>query len=780
MKKLPLLPRCAIPLVFALVAGCGSAHTGTANDSAAGAGGAEPTGPGEPITTDPGELVTLEPNPGPAAEATELRQKLDELGGLSAAGLAERFPSELTPAAGYDLASVAGLDKIQASTLKLGDAELAQLRARGFSITDEHPFPSFVYGYATLYLEDLPLYVSADSILNTVHLSYESILEALEQSLLSSELDQLLSGMHERLRSGDLAGADASSTTDADLFLAVARSLLAGDLVEPKAGADVTQVRKLVELAEKGQGTADISLFGVARTDEDFSQFKPRSHYTDTPELSRYFRAMIWLGRVDLRLLETQRDGTQLFRRRQLETALLLRRLIGTELRPHFDRVDRTVAAFVGEPDYMVLSELDALMSDLGIAENEGLEGFSDQQLAQAIIDGDYGRQRISSHIMINGSGQGTLPLSRSFALLGQRYVLDSHVFSNVVFDRINDDPQLKRMMPSPLDVAFAALGNDQAGQLLAPELSRFETTGYPSALAKMRLLSDAHPDEFWSGSLYTLWLSALRELSPSATAAAADAGTLFPVARSEAWGRRLLSTQLASWAELRHDTVLYAKQSYTGGESCEFPDAYVDPYPEFFGALSAYGTRGAALLDSLDLGSATPELVGRVRDHFALVTQVSDQLKAMAEHERSGAELTPEMMEFINEAVVVQAVCGGAYFESGWYRRLFFDPSKGVEVSPTIVDVHTQPTEDGAPVGRVLHVGTGTPRLMVVIAEGCSGPRAYAGLAASYREKITKDFLRLDDPTWAMGYHLEPEVPWMQELVTGSLAQPFADNDDP
>ena len=34
------------------------------------------------------------------------------------------------------------------------------------------------------------------------------------------------------------------------------------------------------------------------------------------------------------------------------------------------------------------------------------------------------------------------------------------------------------------------------------------------------------------------------------------EAETLPQIAKTEAWGRRLLNTQLASWAELRHDTI--------------------------------------------------------------------------------------------------------------------------------------------------------------------------------------------------------------------------------
>jgi hypothetical protein len=717
---------------------------------------APPPGGGTQVQP-PGTAVTVTSTAAAAAEQARLTEALGALDGLSAADFAGRFAASVATAPHYDRATIAGLDTIQASSLALNESELAALDAQGFAIIGRKYFPSFTYGYQTLYLEDLPLYVSADSILDALHVSYDSILKTLEQQQLSGELSALLTGMHARLRAGSGQDLGSDVVHDADLFIAVARSLLAGSEVGPVAGGSSKDVHDLVALAEAAGGVKTFQLFGVLRKDEDFSQFKPRGHYTDSVELTRYFKAMMWLGRIDLRLLETESDGSQVFRRQQLEVMLLLRELIDTELRVHFDRVDRSVAAFVGEPDYMVLSQVDSLVADLGIKTLTDVAGISDDVLAQAIIDGGYGAQRISSHIMINGA-QGTLPLSRSFALLGQRYVIDSHVFSNVVYDRVGD-----RMMPDPLDVAFAALGNNRAGALLAPQLAKYDASGYPGALAKMRLLVDEHPAEFWDASLYTLWLSALRGLSPSD--GEEETPRLFPVARTEAWQRRVLNSQLASWAQLRHDTILYAKQSYTGGAVCDFPDAYVDPYPQFFARVAAYAMRGLALLDDLALPDAA--FNERLRAHFSLVTDVAKRLQAMAEHERTGAEFTPEMLAFINEAVVVQAVCGGGDFQSGWYKKLFFNPYAALEPDPTIADVHTQPTDEaGNFVGHVLHVGTGLPHAMVVVAEGCSGPRAYAGLVSSYREKVTKDFERLDDPTWAGQWRGEPEVPWMQDLV--------------
>lgn len=753
--------------------GCGSdgAQPGTPRPgAAAGASGSAGAAPGTPV--DAGDVVSIIPTAESERQAAELQGQLSELEGLDASGVLSRYPTAFQAAPSYDVGAIAGLDRVQSSALQLNPAELAQLGARGFVITDNRAFPSFAYGYSTIYLEDLPVYISADSILDAVHRSYDDMLKLLEEQALLPELEALLAGMHQKLTNG---ASDSVAGKDADLFLAVARSLLAGRPIAPQAGAAASESDQLFELAQAAQGTRDVELFGVLRRDEDFSQFEPRGHYTDSPALARYFKAMMWLGRVDLRLIETQPDGAQVFRRRQLDAMLLLADLVRGDLRPRFDRVDRTISAFVGAPDYMTLPQVDELLSALGVASSADVAALSDEVVAQAIIDGGFGAQRISSHIIVAGAPGTTLPLSRSFALLGQRYVLDSHVFSNVVYDRVASKPL--RLMPSPLDAAFAALGNDQAAELLAPELGQYETSGYPSALAKVRLLADAHPAEFWDQSLYNQWLGALRELSPRRASASEAAAELFPVARTEAWGRRLINTQLASWAQLRHDTILYAKQSYTSGAECDFPDGYVDPYPGFYAALAALGARGQELLAELDLSRAPAVTRQRAVTYFQELTAVMQQLQAIAEHQRTGAELTPEMLAFINDAVVVQDVCGGGHVESGWYKRLFFNPSTAVEADPTIADVHTQPTDEaGNPVGRVLHVGTGAPRLMVVVAEGCSGPRAYAGLASSYREKVTENFERLTDEDWLDTWFEEPEPEWMADLVHGRASGDVTD----
>jgi len=697
------------------------------------------------------------------AELDDLLKQIEAAKDMTAQDFSEKYKVPFTSGISYDPAAAAGLPIIQSSPLALTQDELNVLKQNGFVISEAKRFPGFVYGYQSLYGQDLPLFVSADSILYAVHRSYDDILRAVEEASLISELTTMLGEMRSALSSGGASALGAQARADADVYLAVAQSLLTSKVLAPVGGGDAALIADLVAKAQAHEGARQVTLFGVNR-DMDFSQFKPRGHYTDSPELEKYFKAMMWLGRVDFRMLETQQDGSQVFQRRQVEGALALRDLMGDSTQSRWGRVDGAIQAFVGESDYMTLPELSSLLKDLGVTDVADLAKVADDKIAQAIIDGGYGTQRISSHIMVNGLGGATLPLSSSFALFGQRYVVDSHVFSNVVYDRVQGG-KVKRMMPDPLDAAFAALGNNQAGQLLGPQLTQHS---YSPDLHAMRLLVDAHPDSFWQGNLYNHWLTSLRELSPSADIADFKAAGLPEVAATEAWGRRLLNTQLASWAELRHDTILYAKQSYTGGATCEFPDAYVDPYPRFYQGIRELAAKGSDVANVLDL-SAQPWLADKIPAYFNKLQEVAARLGEMAEHQRTGTPFTPEQMDFINDAVVVQLGCGSPDGADGWYADLFFHNFTSPDFDPTIADVHTQPTDEfGNPVGKVLHVGTGMARLMVMTVETCSGPRAYAGLVSSYFERITENYERLSDEPWAdeILTKTPADVPWMTDIV--------------
>jgi hypothetical protein len=285
-----------------------------------------------------------------------------------------------------------------------------------------------------------------------------------------------------------------------------------------------------------------------------------------------------------------------------------------------------------------------------------------------------------------------------------------------------------------------------------------------------MRTLIDAQPADYWQSSLYTSWVAALRTLSPGASGTALDAEGLPSVARGDAWSRRILSTQLASWAQLRHDTILYAKQSYTVSTSCEFPDAYVEPYPEFFYAIARYAELGRTLVADLQL-ARSPQIGGVVGSYFENTARIATVLGEMAEAQRTGMPHTTEQIAFINNAIRVQAPGSGPPLHTGWYKDLYYDLSDALELDPTIADVHTDPGGQVPPRGpSVLHVGTGYPRPIIVSVDTCVGPRAYAGVVSSYHEHIEPGLSRLTDSEWLeQRVNSAAEVPWLAPALGGS-----------
>jgi hypothetical protein len=704
--------------------------------------------------------------PPPIGDEEARRRILDKVGaanGLTTEQLGSLYPATFVNTIGYDPELAVGMDRIQASSLRLDQVEIDMLKRNGFVVTDRNHFPTFTYGYRTIYADHLPLYVSADSILEAVHRSYDEILTSIETYSLAPTMRSLLDGMHAAV----VTMPDDETKKDLDLYLAVARSLLAGSNQPPMAGGSAASFADFMAAISSASGVLRVSLFGSERV-EDFSQYVPRGHYTDSEELKRYFRTMMWLGRTDFRLLETQSDGTRKLMRRQVDATFAIHELLDETRMKAYRAVDDTIRAFVGEQDYLTIDQVQSIAKNLGITSRADLARLSDVELAGGLGQTTFGQQRVASHFMVNGGAVATLPLSLSFAFLGQRYVLDSHVFSRVVWDRVPDRPNVpRRMMPNPLDVAFAALGNNQAAALLAPELSRYH---YAAELAIGRIVADEHGADYWQSNLYNLWMSSLRGLSPPADLRTNGTSGLFTVARTEAWGRRILNTQLASWAELRHDTLLYAKQSYTGVPVCEFPDAYVDPYPRFFAAIEAFATRGQELVSRLPFGEYVP-IGQRLGTYFDGLGSAAGLLRQMAEAELMGAQLTDAQLAFINQAVTlkdagcVRDIIGA----TGWYPALFYTNMASVHRDPTIADVHTQPADEaGNIVGRILHVATGEPRQMVVTTDTCGGPRAYVGLASAYFEQITENFVRRTDPEWASSIQASapPDVPWMADLV--------------
>ena len=175
------------------------------------------------VQSDPGTKLTNVPtNPADEAAYSALAAQVASVEQLDAAGALATYPTAFQPL-GYDASKAAQLDLIQNSAFALNANEQSALAKNGFVISRGHEYPTFLRGLAELYSEHLPLYVSADSLLESVHSSYDSILLDVERAMIIPELKKLLSGMLGRIPS---SSGDATAKADMTVYLTVALALL--------------------------------------------------------------------------------------------------------------------------------------------------------------------------------------------------------------------------------------------------------------------------------------------------------------------------------------------------------------------------------------------------------------------------------------------------------------------------------------------------------------------------------------------------------------------------
>jgi hypothetical protein len=692
-----------------------------------------------------------------ARDAVRARLTLDRR--LSADEFLAAHAVPFAAAVRADLDAVAGFDTVQGSRFALNDAERAVFQEHGFVLAPRLARPNFLSGYVDLYLADQPVYLSADLVLNALHESFDTLIADAERDALAPSLTRAIEGMRTAMRGPAGATLRGETRADVDTYLAVALGLLKGEVVAPVAGGDANAVRDLITRATTAEGTAQLTLFGAMR-EVDLSQMRPRSHYAGDAALERYFRAVMFLGREGVRLIDV-RDVERVLDRRQVAAALALDALTDADTRAVLTQLDTAIASIAGEPEALGFADLAALRT--AIAAQGGLDAANDAQLMAAIDTVRGERPRVATSLLVHPDGfVGTVPQPVAFSLAPQRYTPDSRVLTHVSFDRI-DQGRVVRMLPDPLDAAFGALGNDQAASLLAPGLARYN---YATELENTRALIDAHEQGYWQRGLYASWMASLRTLSPRETLF--EGATLPAVMKTEAWGRRLLNTQLAAWAEVRHDTVLYTAQSYSISLGCSYPSAYVDPYPELWRSLGRWVEQARTLIANVRWSTTT------VRDRWSTwagrAEAATRRLGAIAEAERDGRSMSADDLAWVNQALnarEVSVVCATEIrVDGGWLYDLY-EPRRTLGESRSIVaDVHTAPdNERGERVGHVLHIGTAAPQAMVVVAGPAGQERAYVGFVSSYRERTTRDFDRLTDQRWRAEIDRAMAPTWVRSI---------------
>lgn len=602
-------------------------------------------------------------------------------------------------------------------TYDFSDEQQLLLRENGFVVRPER-HAEFFHLYQSAHAQGRSLFVTTDSVLHVYHLLFDKVLRTAEEQHFFGDLVDLSRGM---LWASEAQYEQSIGTSLEEIarrnvaYFAVAFGLLEPDAPIPDLVRQ--EVQSELGLIQAHEGFHESAIFPGYQ--EDYSQYVPRGHYTRNETRQRYFKAMMWYGRLNFRLREPEETQSALL----ITQALSRVEIDGEPASALWERVYEPTVFFVGATDDLNIYDYERIIEDIyGSIPNDPAI-FAEEELLDAFIEAARELPPPQINSMWVWVWEDRKEATQGFRFMGQRFVIDAYIFQQLIYRNVGG-----RFLPKGLDV-FCALGSEEAYKLL-DEMGETQYPNYIDQMEKVRSEIAALEMDSWTQNLYWSWLYAFQPII-------AVKDEAYPVfMRTRAWTHKDLHTALGSWTELKHDTILYAKQAYA--ELTAMPPqfavkGYVEPNPEAYARLAALTRMTIDGLGQRNLLSAED------RDSFEYLEQLLLSLKAIAEKELEGTNLTAEeydlidsygdTLEHLTVAAADKAELGGALEE---------------EEAAIVADVATDPNS-----ATVLEEATGKVFEIYVIAEVEGRLTLTEGGVFSYYEFAWPMSDRLTDESW-------------------------------
>ena len=601
----------------------------------------------------------------------------------------------------------------------------AKLSVNGFVVWDDAGSEFFeVYEWNRYSL--IPNFVTVDSMMHTYHLYFSYLLEQVEKGYLADDLAGLSVKMaessaaqYEELKGTEWEEAAARNVA----FFAVGARLLGAEV--PAYDYAESLISQELSAIDQAAGVGESVITGQR---EDYSQYIPRGYYEGDEQLERYFKAMMWYGRIHF-----VQEAEELDRSALLITLALTQ---DEESYGLWEGIYAVTSFFAGASDDSGVCEYGPLI-DKAYGENISAGDLAGNQEAFDRFHEMTARltpPRINSVPIMDGEDN----VIRGFRFMGQRFTIDGAIMQNLIYQNVREDASgNRRMLPDVLDVP-AALGSDTALEILTEQ----GDTGYRNYSENMQTLREglsASNKTLWSASLYANWLNTLRPLLD-------QKGEGYPVfMQNREWTKKNLECFAGSFAELKHDTVLYTKQvmAEMGGGMEEEPDdrGYVEPEPLVFSRFyhlaesTAEGLKRYGMLDSKD------------EENLLRLSEMAQRLATISNKELLNEVLTDEEYEFIKAY--------GGNLEHFWIDAV--KNPKGIEgakelPSAIVTDIATDPN------GQVLEIATGLPSAIYVVVNVDGVIKIARGSVYSFYQFPWDMNDRLTDSKWRymMGYQAD------------------------
>ncbi len=598
-----------------------------------------------------------------------------------------------------ELNKVSNLDRIKDIYLTKS-SEMDMLKKNGFVIVEKDAVDNILTFYEILRKQDIPLYITADTPLHLFHIQFDETLKEIEEKcfyrdliLLIKEMLNASIGDYKNFK-GDLKEASRRNVA----YFSVALKLLEPDFKVPLyVNKEVEWEIKKIEENKEITDYADARENALFRIPEDYTQYKPRGHYTRSDTLKRYFKAMMWFGRMtflmkghekfgkfippDSALTDRETAKIQTLQAMLISSNLLKLKLTdGRDGLSIWERIYKVTSFYAGFADDLSLYDYVKAMKAVFGERFKAEDMLKEDKLTRFLLE----LSKLSPPKIFSGTGGAGLDIkseeehrytsfkqldnilnhTMGFRFMGQRYIPDSYILGQLVSpgagsiprkiperftvvyiedDRVPGGYYSIRGFPRGLDV-FSVFGSKRAEEILKAKKDD-EYPKYYEQLEKLRNEFKELKEEDWNRNLYWSWLYALKTLCE-------ERGRGYQTyQRTEAYLDRELRTALASWSALRHNTILYAKQSYTP----EFrttsvekpfylptPKGIVEPIPSFYAKI--LNTAKMAYEGLNELGVLDEKAKNRLSSLVSTLERLYDICKKQVENKT----LTEDDNEFL------------------------------------------------------------------------------------------------------------------------------------
>ena len=614
---------------------------------------------------------------------------------------------------------------------------LEKLQQNNFVITKGNNLQLF-HAYEENDYRQVPNFITTDLYLQAFHMYFSYILKSLEKQHIIPTLEMLCHSFNaaciklaEQTEDESLKDMAEHAAT----FYAIPYYLLTNKTLTVPSKYETEYQEEIEHINKQEDNFSDFLSYKDAYF--PYSLFKPRGHYTREPQLQAYFKAMMWLQTACF-----CREQQEQLKRSIFQAAVLCtyKSIDQTPLIKLYQHIYTPLTFLMGEADNLSIFDIARILEkNNAIHIEDALTAGQIEKVNQALI-GLAKQIEITCRDKIN--------------FMPQRYLSDNEVIQKLV----DVNPNSQRAYPKGLDV-FATFGTGTAESLLIDFYK--EPNNWSEYSKELQQLKDKFKtSKSTQLSVYELWMKSLLTMQQTDKN---NPGFM----QTPEWGYKNLNTALASWAELKHDAILYGEQPMAaecGGAGPPDPIVvgYVEPNLPFWRKMENILQATRLILQQNDC--MTDDLKGKtdqLNDYVTFLIQVTEK-------ELRGEKLTePEYrtLEYMGSSIeyFTLSVVDPDLHLDDW--SLVQGPDKSIAI---VAGIYTRNIR-GCNKNGILHIATGNANNIYVVVEIEGNLYLTRGATFSYYEFVQPLGTRLTDEEWQkmLEEKKAPAVPeWMKSIL--------------